>query len=245
MARRKNVEHVEDTMENAGMQESEALNAGRIEEAQADGSEECAGDALDLEIVDGDFEDSADGDAGDADEEEEDMESIRAEISGALATLSQDGKSGPLRRMEAVKAFFEENGYSYTMRKDTLLRGGFKIRGKLGRVEILVDTDCRRVVKLMGICGICAAEETRAAVCEYLTRANYGLIEGCFEFDMRDGEVRYRMTVSERDGAISSDALDHALDIIIAMFAQYGDGLGALMMGYSDPETEIEKAEGD
>jgi hypothetical protein len=36
------------------------------------------------------------------------------------------------------------------------------------------------------------AEERRAEVAEYLTRANYGLMIGNFEIDLEDGDVRYK-----------------------------------------------------
>ena len=50
------------------------------------------------------------------------------------------------------------------------------------------------------IAPVKAPEEVRAAVAEYITRANYGLRIGNFEMDYTDGEVRYKSSLDFEGG---------------------------------------------
>ncbi len=88
------------------------------------------------------------------------------------------------------------------------------------------------------------AEEYRASVCEYLTRANFGMKNGNFEMDMNDGEVRFKLYCNYAGlDALTDEIMEDCIMIPPVMFDRYGDGLSALMFGFSDPVTEIEKAE--
>jgi hypothetical protein len=41
-------------------------------------------------------------------------------------------------------------------------------------------------------------DNSKVAVAEFLTRANYGIKNGCFEMDFLDSEIRYRTYVNVR-----------------------------------------------
>jgi hypothetical protein len=80
----------------------------------------------------------------------------------------------------------------------------------------------------------------------YITKANYGLLNGNFELDLRDGEVRYK-TFVDFDGldSLSTQVIKDSIYIPATIYKKYGDGIAALAMGFSDADTEIKKAEGD
>ena len=89
-------------------------------------------------------------------------------------------------------------------------------------------------------------EETRKIIMEYLTMANYGLRAGNFELDLRDGEVRYKVNVNAKGlDSLSTKIIEDSIMIPLMMMDRYGDGLAALFLGFSDPQTEIQKAEAD
>lgn len=79
----------------------------------------------------------------------------------------------------------------------------------------------------------------RPAVLEFLTRANYGLLEGGFEIDLDDGEARFKTSVH----AVEFDHLDrelaHALSFNLAVFGMYSRGLAAVAGGASSPADAI------
>jgi len=79
---------------------------------------------------------------------------------------------------------------------------------------------------------------------KYVAMANFGLANGNFDVDVRDGEVRYKTYVNCKGlemlpGEIIKDSICAGWFIM----DRYGDGIAALAMGFSDAETEIKKAE--
>ena len=91
-----------------------------------------------------------------------------------------------------------------------------------------------------------AEKEYFNKVSEYLHRANYGLQNGNFEMDYRDGEVRYKVYIIFEDVDISIRMIKKSILIGMAMFIKYGEGLLRMMSGSDDdPEECIEIAEKD
>src|SRR5699024_2156839 len=88
------------------------------------------------------------------------------------------------------------------------------------------------------------AEDKRAAVSEYLTRANYGLHVGNFEMDMEDGEVRYKTTgVTDADTMPSLDVIRRLTYIGFSMFDRYIPSLLSIIYGGKTPTEAIAEAE--
>jgi hypothetical protein len=85
----------------------------------------------------------------------------------------------------------------------------------------------------------------RAAVAEYLTRANWGLKIGNFEMDYSDGEVRYK-TAMDTDGTCLNDELLGSMVFVnCAMMDRYLPGLMAVVFGDAIPEEAVKQAEAD
>lgn len=154
----------------------------------------------------------------------------------------------------AVKDYLDKNGWNYQFDAErNVFSMGFKLnKTKLGSVDILIMVRafskepgrCHRIMSY-GRVNTKADEGCMAQVCEYLTRANYGLSLGNFELDHSDGEIRYKVAWNVVDGMVGEDALDDLVDLPIAMFNRYGDGLLMVAMGMMSPEDAINKAEGN
>jgi hypothetical protein len=82
-----------------------------------------------------------------------------------------------------------------------------------------------------------------AAAEEYITRANYGMMHGCFEMDHSDGEVRFRSSLYCGDEIPSMDIVEFIVGLPHQMWNRYGDGLLAILFAEGSPEEEIRKAE--
>ena len=78
---------------------------------------------------------------------------------------------------------------------------------------------------------------------EYITRANYGLVQGNFEMDYNDGEVRYKSYLHCGDDIPSVGTVEYVIDMSFFMWKRYGDGLLAVIFGGGSPLDEIHKAE--
>lgn len=87
-------------------------------------------------------------------------------------------------------------------------------------------------------------EEFREAVSSYLTRANYGLLVGCFQMDFADGELDYTTAgCHEEDDELSEDVIRRLTYVGFNMFDDYIPGVFAIIYGGKDPITAYETVE--
>ncbi len=87
--------------------------------------------------------------------------------------------------------------------------------------------------------------EKRAAVAEFICRANYGLILGNFEMDFSDGEVRYKTSidVKESEDKLTLGLLKRLVYVNVVMMDKYFPGfMGVIYAGLS-PAEAIAKVE--
>lgn len=79
----------------------------------------------------------------------------------------------------------------------------------------------------------------RAAACELVTRANYGLNLGNLELDMNDGEVRYKSSISVRGGSLTPDMVGTIIYTAISTFDRYYPALMAILYAGTAPSDAI------
>lgn len=148
--------------------------------------------------------------------------------------------------IDAVRDWFEEEGYHchYDVENECL-QGYFQIRGKLKSVNLFVQF-YDNGYDVQAVSPLNADGDTLENVMKYLHMANYGLKAGNFELDVDDGEIRFKYWMPimglER---LPAEIIEHSIVHPCNMFERYGNGIAALSMGFSDPETEIRKAESD
>ncbi len=103
--------------------------------------------------------------------------------------------------------------------------GGIKHLRNLS-FRILVGDDFYTIYSLCPIAADIEDSFRRNEMTEFICRANYGLRMGCFELDVDDGEIRFKINtpvIGERQ--IADDELLTPLNCAGAMFAQYAEGL--------------------
>lgn len=86
-------------------------------------------------------------------------------------------------------------------------------------------------------------EKYLPVVAEFLHRANYGLKDGNFEMDYRDGEIRYKSFVNFKNIDVSEEVIGESIIVGATMIDRYGKGLLKLMLGDESPEECIEFCE--
>lgn len=146
--------------------------------------------------------------------------------------------------INSVRDFLDGDDWNYDFESENnLIHTGINLYCKLDRInEVISFRDTGFYV--YATINMNADEETRPKVMEYITRANYELRLGNFELDLEDGEVRYKVYTNTKGMTeLPQEIVEDAIIVPAMMFDRYGDGLATLMMGFSDPATEIEKAE--
>lgn len=94
------------------------------------------------------------------------------------------------------------------------------------------------------ICPVSAPVEKRAAVAEFITRANYGTIIGNFELDFEDGEIRYKTSLDSEGLTLSPTGLKNLIGANVSMMDQYLPGLMAILFSDIAPREMIDRIEG-
>ena len=146
--------------------------------------------------------------------------------------------------VDAVRDFLDDDDWKYEYDAERhVIRAGIVLDCKLKHADlrIKVRQTCYNVYISL---KINADKDTLPDVIRYATMANYGLISGNFEVDVEDGEVRYKTFVDTQGlDVLPPEVVKGSIYRGWNTVERYGDGLAALIMGFSDVETEIEKAE--
>lgn len=144
-----------------------------------------------------------------------------------------------------VKEYLQSQEWNYDFNEEKgFFEFGMNIKSKLQKCKVMV------IIRENGI--TCRAlspmyvdPESRAAAVEYITRANYGLISGNFEFDYNDGEIAYK-TYLRCEGTLPDIAVfEHTIDTTFFMLQRYGDGLTKVLFAGMSPEEAVKEAETD
>ncbi len=148
--------------------------------------------------------------------------------------------------VDAVRDWLDDDDWHYDYDAERhVIRTGVSLDCKLrsARVFIPIREDCSYIVNIVS--PINGDPKDIGEMLKYLTMANYGLTNGNFELDMRDGEIRYKTYVNCKDlESLPAQIIKDSILFGWVMVERYGNGIAALAMGFSDAETEIKKAEG-
>lgn len=147
------------------------------------------------------------------------------------------------RVIERIRHFFDEGKWKYKCdEKQPIFRTKVKMNGPIGKLSVAILVKDKYYL-VYAIFGTTAEEDQRQRVGEYLHRANMGLINGNFEFDFEDGEIRYKTYVNFQGMELSDEVIRDSILIPIAMCDLYGKSLIRLMLGESDPKILIDQIE--
>lgn len=146
--------------------------------------------------------------------------------------------------IDAVRDYLDADNWNYEYDEARkIIRTGVNLDCKLQSTRLFVTFNENGFSTIATI-SMKADEANRERIAEYITRANYGLRNGNFEMDYNDGEIRYKLyTNCKGIDRVPSQMIGDAIIIPPTMFERYGNGLAALMFGFSTPKEEIEKAE--
>lgn len=147
------------------------------------------------------------------------------------------------RIFDGMLEFFREDDWRYSQIKDEPVLGmGFS--GKNGTWNCFARArEEQEQLVFYSVCSVNAPENKRAAVAEYLTLANYGLIIGNFELDFRDGEIRYKTSIDVEDAELTQALIRNLVYTNVATMDRYLPGLLKVIYGGADPDEAIAELE--
>ena len=126
-----------------------------------------------------------------------------------------------------------------------VFRFGVGIESKLKHLRYLIPVreDSYVVYAISPLDTDCDDKNVMKEMADFICRANYGLRNGNFEVDMRDGEIRYKVFV-DCDGVVPSKEVIRGSIIIPAMmFERYSPGILDVIFKGSSAAEAIEQCE--
>ena len=150
--------------------------------------------------------------------------------------------------VDAVRAYLDANDWRYTFYEEHgLIRFGLNTHGRIKNIMYSVNINMTDY-NVYAVCPISPdvenAEEMHR-MNEFLARSNYGLCDGNFEMDFRDGEIRYKTYVNCGDHIPSEETVRKSIQVAAAMYDRYSGGiLGVLFQGET-PEDAVKRCESE
>ena len=148
------------------------------------------------------------------------------------------------RILDALTDFFQVDEWQVTQLEGRdVLRMGFS--GTNGQWSCFAQArEEQEQLVFYSSCPVKVPEEKRHAVAEFLTRANWGMVIGNFELDYSDGEVRYKTSLSVKDGEpLTRGLIKHAVYANVLTMDQYLPGIMGILYGDMSPADAIAKVE--
>ena len=121
-----------------------------------------------------------------------------------------------------------------------LIKSG--IKGDDLPVEFIVVVKPRNeVVQFISMLPFNMPEDKRVDGAIAVCAANYGLVDGSFDYDLRDGEIIFRMTSSYRDSKLSEDLFEYMIMVAASTVDQYNDKFFMLAKGMMSVQQFLEQ----
>ena len=146
----------------------------------------------------------------------------------------------------AINAFLTNDDWRFSFdEKRGVFKFGLCLKGKIKKIDYLIRVrDDEYIVYAISPIGANENnEKMMAAMAEFVCRANYGLKNGNFELDMRDGEIRFKCFVDCEAITPTKEMICNSIHCPAAMFDNNGDGILRIIFGDLSAKEAVEQCE--
>ena len=145
---------------------------------------------------------------------------------------------------ESFEELFARENWTYQKRDDRTYSFGF--RGDNNRYDFWVFLNEKgNIITMYAVIPMSAPEPKRLVMGDFLHRANYDMMLGNFEIDMRDGEIRFKCSADFDNAKPDPDMLNRMIDCCLSMADRYMPGIGSVLYADMEPAAAIQQCEGD
>ena len=106
------------------------------------------------------------------------------------------------------------------------------------RFMLFVDAE-REMIRSLSFLLFDFAEDKRIEGAIAVCAANYGMVNGCFAYDISDGTVLHRLAVSYKDIEVTNETVEYVMGLGMTMVDKYNDRFFALNKGFLSLEDFI------
>ncbi|MBE6609627.1 MAG: hypothetical protein E7634_03045 [Ruminococcaceae bacterium] len=142
---------------------------------------------------------------------------------------------------DVLISMLENRNWKYEAHEEHLLiKSG--IQGDDLPVSFIVVVNPRnQVVQFISAMPFKMPEDKRVDAAIAVCAANYGLVDGSFDYDLRDGEIRFRLTSSYRESTLSEDLFEYMILVSASTVDKYNDKFFMLSKGMIGVEKFLEE----
>ena len=149
--------------------------------------------------------------------------------------------------VNAIETFLTNLDWNYRFDEDNgIFHFGTRLKGKIKTIKyyVFVHEDSFSTIAVSPIEVDHKNPEEIAVMAQFLCRANYGLRNGNFELDVRDGEIRYKSFNNIRGMEVSREVIKDSIFVSAAMFERYSQGIVGIIYGGLDAKEAMDLCEG-
>ena len=136
----------------------------------------------------------------------------------------------------ALCSMLDERGWRYD-KNDEKMTIHCGAQGDDLPMNIVMEVDMKReLISLLSMMPFAIPENRRIPMAIAVSRANYGLIDGSFDYDCTSGKIIFRLTSSYTGSLIGKNLLSYMLSCSCYTIDEYNDKF--LMVAKNDMTTE-------
>ncbi len=149
--------------------------------------------------------------------------------------------------VNAINNFLTDDGWRFSFDdRNGVFRFGLNLNGRLKKINYIVNVR-ENYYTVYAVSPIGADEDDKkmmATMAEFICRVNYGLINGNFELDINDGEIRFKCFLPFEDITPTMEMIKSSIYCPAVMFNRYSAGIVDIIFGNSTAKKAIAKCEG-
>ena len=143
---------------------------------------------------------------------------------------------GPL--LEKAKAYFQLDDWDVEAISDTVLQTAFRgDNGEWDCLAVVLDTSDHFL--FYSIVGGPVPEQVRGQMAFFLHRANHGLNIGNFEFDISQGEIRFKTSVQAKSDQFTHELFQSLVHHNVLGVDEYFPGIRSIIEDAMSAEAAI------
>lgn len=152
-----------------------------------------------------------------------------------------DKKKQAQLAFKAICKALDDNNWRYDKDTDkmSIVCGA---RGDDLPIPLRITVDGDRALLRMSSYVNSIPESKRMEAAAVICTINYRLVSGCFDYDIRDGEVSYRQSISFADSVLSDAMCEYLLFCVCSTVDEYNDKIADYIGGKMSFEEIMRKA---
>ena len=142
---------------------------------------------------------------------------------------------------ETLTNMLDARGWNYEKHEeDLVIKSG--VKGDDLPIEFIIAIKAnQQIVMLLSRLPFTMPEDKRIDGALAVNVANYGMNDGSFDYDLRDGEITFRLTSSYRESVLGADLFEYMIMVSAGTIDNYNDKFFMLSKGMITLQQFIEQ----